>query len=535
VSESEPAGPPRQPTDRPAAFHPLIVTAVVLLILAGLPLAVWLDLRSLAGAAARRQAEDINALVSSIRSYYTSNIVARVRESGGGVPIVHNYQAVPGAIPIPATLSIELGRVISDRQSNIDYRFVSDFPFRGRVPHVLDAFETRALATLRADAGRLVDELSWSGLVGRYRLAAPVIMSGECVACHNAHPESPKHDWRVGDVRGLQEVVITQPVAQDLFSFKSLLIYFGLTGLAGFAFVGLQHRQAALVRGANQELARINEFLAAISRKISRYLSPQIYRGIFSGERDVAIQTERKKLTIFFSDIKDFTPATERLQPEEMTSLLNEYLTEMSSIALKHGGTIDKFVGDAIVVFFGDPETRGVAEDARACLRMAHEMHRRLAELNIAWRARGIEHPFRARMGINSGFCSVGNFGSADRMDYTIIGAEANLAARLQSIAPVDSIVVSYETYALVRDIVTAHALPALSVKGISREVVPYVIDAVDDGEGRRGRIVAERATGLDLYLDLGLVDAVAAERVRAILTAAIRELEGRPVVIPGD
>src|SRR5204863_4529901 len=101
------------------------------------------------------------------------------------------------------------------------------------------------------------------------------------------------------------------------------------------------------IRGMNKELETSNEFLATLSMKISRYLSPQIYKSIFSGQKDVTISTERKKLTIFFSDIKDFTATTERMQPEDLTALLNEYLTEMSSIALAHGGTVDKFIGDA--------------------------------------------------------------------------------------------------------------------------------------------------------------------------------------------
>src|SRR5215217_726574 len=130
-------------------------------------------------------------------------------------------------------------------------------------------------------------------------------------------------------------------------------------------------------------------FLAAISLKIAKYLSPQIYKSIFSGQKDVAIATERKKLTIFFSDIKDFTAISERLQPEDLTALLNEYFTEMSTVALRHGGTLDKFIGDAILVFFGDPETKGVEEDAKACLSMAVEMQSRLEQLNTVWRKRG--------------------------------------------------------------------------------------------------------------------------------------------------
>jgi class 3 adenylate cyclase len=99
---------------------------------------------------------------------------------------------------------------------------------------------------------------------------------------------------------------------------------------------------------------------------------------------------------------------------------------------------------------------------------MAVEMQHRLEQLDAQWRQRGIEQPFRARMGINTGYCNVGNFGSEDRMDYTIIGAEANLAARLQSIAEPGGICLSYETFALVRDMVRAAPLQPISMKGIS-------------------------------------------------------------------
>ena len=196
--------------------------------------------------------------------------------------------------------------------------------------------------------------------------------------------------------------------------------------------------------------------------KIAKYLSPQIYKSIFSGQKDAAIATERKKLTIFFSDIEDFTATTERLQPEDLTALLNEYLTEMSAIALqarRHRRQVHR--RRASWCSSATPTRKGVEEDAKACLRMAVDMQQRLAQLNRMWRERGIEQPFRARMGINTGYCNVGNFGSDDRMDYTIIGAEANLAARLQSIAEPGGIVLSYETYALVRDLVRARPLPA--------------------------------------------------------------------------
>jgi class 3 adenylate cyclase len=278
----------------------------------------------------------------------------------------------------------------------------------------------------------------------------------------------------------------------------------------------------------NRELEASNDFLARISTKISHYLAPQIFKSIFSGQKDVTIHTERKQLTIFFSDIKDFTATTEGLQPEEITLLLNEYFTEMSAIAIKHGGTVDKFIGDALVIFFGDPETKGTAEDARACLSMATEMQRRLAELNVKWRRAGTEQPFRVRMGINTGFCNVGNFGSVDRMDYTAIGAEVNLASRLQSIADSGHIVISYETYALVRDILAARAMPPISVKGISRTVIPYVVEGVLDEAGGKIEIFSEHMTGLDFYLDPRAVEVSTIKSIRTTLRNAIAALERR-------
>jgi class 3 adenylate cyclase len=496
------------------------------MLLAGLPVAVWLDLSSLSEATLLRQANDLNSVISSVRSYYATNVVGRVLASPGTTRAAHNYESIPGAIPIPATLSLELGQVISQQQNNITYRFVSDFPFHNRAPHLLDDFEARSLAKLRTDPDQLLTDVSSSLFRNRVRLIGPVIMGAPCVSCHNAHAESSKRDWKVGDVRGIQEVIISQPIAANIFSFKYLLAYFVLIATVGFTFIAMQRRQAAVIQGMNHELETANEFLASLSMKISRYLSPQIYKSIFSGQKEVAIHTERKKLTIFFSDIKDFTATTERLQPEQITLLLNEYFTEMSKIALKHGGTIDKFVGDAMLIFFGDPESKGEVEDAKACLRMAAEMQHQIAKLNVKWRNAGVEHPFRVRMGVNTGFCNVGNFGSADRMDYTIIGAEANLAARLQSIAEPGHIVISYETYALVRDILVAHALPTITMKGISREVVPYAVEGMLDASGEKIEIFSEHMTGLDFYLDPTMVDRRAAEHVRTVLRNALAALE---------
>src|SRR6202008_1982417 len=111
------------------------------------------------------------------------------------------------------------------------------------------------------------------------------------------------------------------------------------------------------------------------------------YSSIFSGQSKVEIASTRKKLSVFFSDIADFTATADELESEELTGLLNQYLTEMAKIALEHGATIAKYVGDAILAFFGDPETRGVKEDAVACVTMAIAMQRRMRELQFEGRA----------------------------------------------------------------------------------------------------------------------------------------------------
>lgn len=275
-------------------------------------------------------------------------------------------------------------------------------------------------------------------------------------------------------------------------------------------------RQADL---ANELVSEKNRALEGLSKKLSKYLSPQVYSSIFTGEKTVEIASTRKKLTVFFSDIVDFTATTDDLESEELTGLLNRYLTEMSRIALEHGATIDKYIGDAILAFFGDPETKGVKEDAVACVNMAIAMQRRMKELQFEWRDQGREKPFELRIGVNTGFCTVGNFGSEDRMDYTIIGNEVNLASRLQSHAEPGGILLSHETYSLVKHMLAAEERAPIHAKGFAKPVRNYrVLDPIDGVASQQG-IIRREADGLRLHLDLARLDkASAAQTLRDIL-----------------
>jgi adenylate cyclase len=241
--------------------------------------------------------------------------------------------------------------------------------------------------------------------------------------------------------------------------------------LAGERFVRLERD----LTQRSEELEVAQGDMRALADKLSKYLSPVIYRSIFEGKQDARIATQRKKLTIFFSDIVDFTAISERLDPEDLASLLNEYLLAMTEIVIEYGGTLDKYIGDAILVFFGDPETLGEEEDAYRCVAMAMAMQQRMRALRERWEAAG-RQPFHVRMGITSGYCNVGNFGSDAQMSYTIIGRQVNLASRLESESPPDEILISNSTWALVKSRVRCARKEPVVVKGFAEPIEAYQV-----------------------------------------------------------
>jgi class 3 adenylate cyclase/HAMP domain-containing protein len=273
------------------------------------------------------------------------------------------------------------------------------------------------------------------------------------------------------------------------------------------------------------ELSEKSRSMESLSNQIAKYLSPQVYDSIFTGKREVKVISHRKKLSIFFSDIAGFTETAEQMESEDLTKLLNHYLTEMSEIALEYGATIDKYVGDAIVIFFGDPETRGPREDALSCVEMAIAMRQKMKELQGLWRDSGIARPLECRIGINTGFCTVGNFGSEDRMDYTIIGSGVNLASRLESAASPGEILTSYETYAVVKDRIHCEKVGEINLKGISHPIEAYrVIDSYKNLQRERDAVHEEFP---NFNLDINIEDLSPDERGRAVaaLTHALEKL----------
>jgi adenylate cyclase len=280
-------------------------------------------------------------------------------------------------------------------------------------------------------------------------------------------------------------------------------------------------------------LARVRTHLALkhslqkledLSLKLARYLPQQVYQSIFEGRQDARIGCSRKKLTVFFSDIVGFVNETEGIEPEDFTFILNGYLNRMAQVVSKHGGTLDKFIGDAVLVFFGDPETNGVAEDAAACVWMALEMKEAIVKLNREWLAKGIRQGFEVRMGISTGFATVGNFGSDERMDYTIIGKQVNLANRLQAVAQPGEILIGEETWLLVRDMFRCIAKKPVQANGFERPIQTYVVTGPELSEDPA--VIEEARPGFRLTLDPAQVEP--SERLAVVekLRAAIARLD---------
>ena len=226
----------------------------------------------------------------------------------------------------------------------------------------------------------------------------------------------------------------------------------------------------------SEELQAAQGDLRALADKLSKYLSPVIYRSIFEGKQDARIATQRKKLTVFFSDIVDFTATSESLDPEDLASLLNEYLLAMTEVVIEYGGTLDKYIGDAILVFFGDPDSLGEEQDAYRCVSMAMAMQQRMRVLRQHWKAAGRLRPFHVRMGITSGYCNVGNFGCDAQMSYTIIGRQVNLASRLETNAPPDELLISKSTWALVQSRVRCARRDPVVAKGFTEPIEAYQV-----------------------------------------------------------
>jgi class 3 adenylate cyclase len=212
---------------------------------------------------------------------------------------------------------------------------------------------------------------------------------------------------------------------------------------------------------------------------LSKYVAPQLADTISDGKIDQIWKHNRKKLTLFFSDIKDFTTITDSMEPEDMANVLNEYLTEMNTIINKYKGTLAQVIGDGLYVFFGAPESSSDKDHALRCVKMAVEMQQKMIELNKKWFKKGIDEVLQIRCGINTGMSTVGGYGSSERKEYTAMGMQTNIAARLEQTCEPGGILISHTTWALVNDEISCSEQGQINVKGLNRSIRAYRINAL--------------------------------------------------------
>lgn len=257
-------------------LRPEAVLWLLLLCLLLLPLVMVNAISSATVAQMKLQAEEIATLTTDIRSYYADNVVARLQAADGKAVFSEDYRNIHGGIPIPATLSIELGALFDNahRDGRISYEFISDYPFAKRLARSLDDFEARALREFRDNPARqTVTDLTGNGL-GRssFRLATPVIMRKACVTCHNSHPDSPKRDWKVGDVRGIQEVTVRGLQINSFGRLGSLVVYVVLLASLSLAATTVFQRQSRKLERSNQKLLALNQKEHELAARMSDQL-----------------------------------------------------------------------------------------------------------------------------------------------------------------------------------------------------------------------------------------------------------------------
>lgn len=226
----------------------------------------------------------------------------------------------------------------------------------------------------------------------------------------------------------------------------------------------------------NQDLqAKVDEQVAMLEQasQLRRYLSPQVADSIIAGDSGLGA-TRRAELSIVFADIRGFTAMSERFEPEDVGTSLNRFLTDMTEVVFEYEGTLDKYVGDAIMVFFNDPLPQ--EDHAERAVRMALEMRLRLDRLCEELSQAALAE-VNAGIGITTGYVTVGNFGSPNRMEYTVIGNHVNLASRLADDAAPGEVLISERTLALLPlNLVEVERAGERKLKGVQRPVRLYRI-----------------------------------------------------------
>jgi len=319
------------------------------------------------------------------------------------------------------------------------------------------------------------------------------------------------------------DLVLSTSVEISMASLIGIATYF-------LVYAIYMHQRFHKVSITQKQLENEQKWHKIRAYKLSRYLPPTVWKAINQG-KDETLQAERKKISIFFSDIKDFSQLAEEIEAEALNELLNHYLTEMSKIVTQYGGTIDKFMGDAIMVLFGDSNSQGVKADCVRCVSMAVAMKKKMRSLQLEWFNQGIKKPLQIRMGINTGYCTVGTFGTSSHLDYTVLGTQVNLASRLESAAEPDEILISHETWSLCKDTIMCRDKGEIMVKGFALPVKVYQVADLRKDMGKNQSYFEDRAEGFSMYLDMDKVRNYDKERVIEALEKAAERLRDKIII----
>lgn len=440
---------------------------------------------------ALQNASAIAKSLQEARTFYSSDAVKRA-ETVPGITVTHDYTNKEGAIPLPATYLLELGHKISDKQMGMSVRIYSDYPFpwRRQDGGAKDYFEREAIRFLRQHPDRQFYRIENVQGHQSLRYAQADIMQASCVACHNTHPDSPKTDWKVGDVRGIVE--ITQPLdnymAQTYKGLRGTFVMLGglsILALSGLTVVIGRLRQIAKelecrVRERTTDLARANGDLekrnGLIRQIFGRYLSDEVVSNLLESPEALKLGGDRRNITILTSDLRGFTALSERLPPEEVVHILNFYLKHMADVITQYEGTINEFMGDGILVFFGAPTPR--ADDATRAVACAITMQLEAISVNKQLEEWGLS-PLEMGIGINTGEVVVGNIGSEKRTKYGAIGSQMNLAFRIESYTTGNQILISESTLEAVEVNLRIDLEKRVKPKGVKNPIQIYQIGGI--------------------------------------------------------
>ena len=388
--------------------------------------------------------------LEKFRAFYSAEIVARLKPLG--VQISHDYKNLKGTIPFPATLSIDLSKELSQGGEGLQVRLFSDYPFPWRKkeggPH--DTFESDALQFIERHPTEMFTRFESVDNNFSLRFAQAVIMKESCVDCHNTHPDSPKKDWRIGDVRGIQEVIfplerVKDDVRQGLVSTFVIMTFITSSVLGLLALVIRELRKSLQqVKTLANETEQVNKELSTTNIAYRRFL-PFEFLNALKRESITHVQLGdhiELHMSVLFSDLRSFTTFSERMTPQENFHFLNNYLSQMGPSIRAHRGFIDKYIGDAIMALF-----QHEADDAvKAGIAMLKTLH----EYNLTSTAA----PIQMGIGIHTGFMMLGTIGEQHRMETTVISDAVNLASRLEGMTKLYgvSLLISEQTRAHLRD-----------------------------------------------------------------------------------